>query len=119
MRRSNGSYISTISLITATLAWENTAVLSTIISLFLTKGELPVYDLLLKVGAVVIALLMAAIILARQFGVGLGVQAAREHHYTELIGNLSIVSWLLIILTLFELIILALLFLSHRSTESA
>ena len=76
------------------------------------------FNLLLKLVAVGIALLMAVVILADQFGVGLSIRIANNIHADE-IGNLTVVSWLLVALAFFEFITLVLLVLSRRSARSS
>jgi hypothetical protein len=74
--------------------------------------------MLLKLGAVVTALLIAAVIVADQFGVGLAIRKA-DNIFTDQIGNITVVSWLLLVLALLEFIALVLLALSYRSARSS
>ena len=67
--------------------------------------------------AVVIALLMAAVVLAKQFGFGLCIRKA-NNIFADEIGNMTVVSWLLIVLAFLEFITLVLLVVSHRSARS-
>jgi hypothetical protein len=75
------------------------------------------FNVLLKLGAVVNGLLIAAVIVADQVGVGLAIRKA-DNIFTDQIGNITVVSWLLLALALFEFITLVLLALSYRSARS-
>ncbi len=74
-------------------------------------------NLLLKLGAVVLALLMAAVILARQSGFGIGIRQA-NNMFTDL-GNTSVASWLIVVLVLLEIMTLVLLVVSRKFDKSA
>ena len=71
-------------------------------------------DTLLKLGAVIIALLLAAVFLAQRFGITIGIRVAGNLFADEL-GPLTLWSWSLIVLGLLEIVTLALLIRSHRS----
>jgi len=60
---------------------------------------------------------MAAVVLAKQFGFGLGIRKA-NNIFADEIGNMTVVSWLLIVLAFLEFITLVLLVVSHRSARS-
>jgi hypothetical protein len=81
------------------------------------REELTLFDLVLRLGAVVIALLMAAVVFADQFGVGLAIRIA-NNIFADQIGDITVVSWLLIVLAFLEFITLVLLVLSHRAARS-
>jgi len=71
-------------------------------------------DVLLKLLAIVLGLFIVAVIILKCSNVSIGVRTARNN-FTEVIANVSILTWLLILLILIELTICAVLAFSSRA----
>ena len=71
----------------------------------------------LKLCAVVIAILIGVLILAQQLGFAIGIRV-NNNLFADEIGNLPVVSWLLVFLALLEVITLVVIVISHKSLRS-
>jgi hypothetical protein len=68
---------------------------------------------LLKIIAIIIGFLIVALILLKRLGVGIGIRVT-QNIFSEQIANMSVYSWLLGFLILFELLIVAFLVFSSK-----
>jgi hypothetical protein len=68
-------------------------------------------NLLLKPLAIVLGLLIVAVIILKRSNVSIGVRTTRNN-FTEVIANVSILTWLLVLLILIELTVCALVMFS-------
>jgi mannose/fructose/N-acetylgalactosamine-specific phosphotransferase system component IID len=67
--------------------------------------------LLLKLLAVVLGLFIVAVIIAKRSNISIGVRTG-HNNFTELIANVSVLTWLLVLLILIELTVCAVLLFS-------
>lgn len=74
-------------------------------------------NLVLKLSAVVIAILMAVLILGMQYGVGIGIRTV-DNIFVD-VGTAPVVSRLIVGLAVIEVITLVVLFFFHRSDGRA
>jgi hypothetical protein len=72
-------------------------------------------NLSLKIASILVGALIAALLLAKQSGQGIGVRIA-GNLFAEEIANMSVVSWALIFLLMVELVLLVLIFIPLRRT---
>ncbi len=70
-------------------------------------------NVLLKLLAIVLGLFIVVVIILKCSNVSIGVRTARNN-FTEVIANVSILTWLLVLLILIELTICAVLAFSSR-----
>jgi len=72
-------------------------------------------NLSLKIASILVGALIAALLLAKQSGQGIGVRIA-GNLFAEEVANMSVVSWALIFLLMVELVLLVLMFIPLRRT---
>ena len=80
---------------------------------WMAQNVLPMNSLLLKILAVMIACLILLLVILRRTSIGIGVRTT-QNIFTEQIDNISVSTWLLVILILIELLVFALLFFSSK-----
>lgn len=75
------------------------------------------WNLALKLSAVVIAILIAVLMVGMQYGVGIGIRTV-DNMFVD-VGTAPVVSWLIVGLAVIEVITLVVLFFFHRPAGSS
>lgn len=79
-------------------------------------GGMPYLNVVLKILAVLVGLMVAVLIVAKAYGFGIGIRVT-QGVFSEHIAGMTVVSWLLILAILIEFLILASLFILPRASS--